>query len=101
RYTEQAKEQAESFTIIEHTGPIEEEIAKQLKNLHIERLGFEEDHVTYAQFKLYKEKFPLQLIAVKEIIESLRLIKTDEEIEIIKQAAVIADAAFDHIISFI
>jgi Xaa-Pro aminopeptidase len=35
------------------------------------------------------------------MIEKLRLIKTDSEIKILKEAARIADAAFDHILQFI
>lgn len=101
RYTEQAKEQAENFVIIEHTGPIEEEIAEQLSKLHIKTLGFEEEHITYAQYKVYEKTFSPTLVAVKGIIEALRMIKTEEELQVMKQAAHIVDAAFEHILSFI
>lgn len=101
RYTDQAMEQAEGFTIIEHTVAIEDEIAKQIKVLHIEQLGFEEEHTTYATFKQYDKKFFTTLVPVKGLIEELRLVKTDEELDILKEAATIADAAFDHILTFI
>ena len=42
-----------------------------------------------------------ELIPVSDIIEKLRLIKTDSEIKILKEAARIADAAFEHILQFI
>src|SRR5699024_6591299 len=35
------------------------------------------------------------------VIESLRLIKTEEELTILKEAAKIADQAFEHILTFI
>ena len=38
---------------------------------------------------------------VKNLIESIRLIKTDKEINIIKKAAKIADLAFEHILKYI
>ena len=101
RYTEQAKEQAKSFSIIEHKIPITEEIAKQIQQLHIEKLGFEQTNVTYEAYKRYEEVFQTKLVPVSNLIESLRLIKTEEELTIIKEAAQIADKAFEHILTFI
>src|SRR5690625_1909 len=101
RYTEQAKEQASEFTVIQHTGTIEEELQSLLTELHIKFLGFEEDHVTYGQYKLYEKSFSTQLIGVKGMIEALRMIKSDEEITILQKAAQIADDAFEHILQYI
>ena len=101
RYVNQAKEQAPDFTVIEHQGPIEDKLAELINKLAIKRLGFEADHVTYATYSLYEEKFAVEVVAVKEIIESLRLIKTSQEIAILKDAATIADDAFEHIVEFI
>ena len=101
RYTEQAKEQAKSFTVIEHKIPIAEEIAKQIQQLHIKKLGFEQTNVTYEAYKRYEEVFQTELVPVSNLIESLRLIKTEEELSIIKEAAKIADQAFEHILTFI
>ena len=101
RYVEQAKEQASHYTIIQHEGPIEDEIAKLIKTLHIEALGFEEEYVTYAQFSHFQDTFSVSLVPVKNMVESLRLIKTEEEINFIKQAAQIADQAFEHILNYI
>lgn len=101
RYTAQASEEAENFTIIEHTTPIVDEIAKQIKHLHIEKLGFEQDHMTYAIYKQYEEQFFTRLVPVSNLIESLRLIKTETELQLLRDAAEIADAAFDHILTII
>lgn len=101
RYVNQAKEQVPEFTIIEHQGLIEDKLAELIGKSAIKRLGFEADHVTYANYSLYEKKFTVELVAVKEIIESLRMIKTAEEIAILKDAAKIADDAFQHILAFI
>ncbi|PWA13223.1 Xaa-Pro dipeptidase [Pueribacillus theae] len=101
RYTEQAKEQAKGYDIVEHKGKIIEEIAKQAEKMKINQLGFEEDHVTYSTYQTYKKEIPAQLIPVSGIIEELRLIKDNTEIQIVKEAAEIADAAFEHIITYI
>ncbi|WP_163526341.1 M24 family metallopeptidase [Halobacillus ihumii] len=101
RYTEQAAEQAEGFEIIEHKGPMAEEISTQVENLQIKKLGFEQDHVTYKQFDVYRNHLKAELVPTSGLIEKLRLIKTDEELTIIKEAVKIADDAFEHILSYI
>ena len=47
--------------------------------------------------KVYQAEF----VPISGVIEKLRLIKTDSEIKILKEAAEIADAAFKHILQFI
>lgn len=101
RYTKQATEQAKDFQVVEHKQLIELEIGDQLKNLHIKRLGFEKDHVTFSQYEKYKSIFEADLIPVSGLVEELRLMKTNEELAIMKQAAKIADDAFEHIQGFI
>lgn len=101
RYTSQAKEQVKNFEIIEQQQTIEKEISEQLKRLDIQKLGFEKQHITYAEYLKFQKNFNVELIPTENIIEHLRLIKSDEEIEIMKKAAHIADQAFEHILSFI
>lgn len=101
RYIEQAKKQCTGFEIVKHGASIATEVAGQIKELGIKRLGFEQDYVTYAEFKVYEEIFEVELVPVTGLMEKLRLIKTDAEIKILKEAADIADAAFKHIIDFI
>jgi Xaa-Pro aminopeptidase len=101
RYVEQAKKQCEGFEIVQHGASIAGEIADQVKNLGIQKLGFEEDHVTFASFKVYENAVKAELVPVSGLVEKLRLIKTDTEIKILKEAADIADAAFKHILEFL
>jgi len=101
RYVEQASKQAEGFTIIQHNGLINEEIAEQVKQLGIKKLGFEQDYVTFSTFETYKQTIKAELVPVANLVENLRLIKTESEIKILKEAADIADAAFKHIIDYI
>jgi len=101
RYIEQATKQCEGFEIIKFSGSIPEEAARLAKKLGIQKLGFEEDHLTYSSFKVYEKEIEAKLVPTSGIIEKLRLIKTDAEINILKVAADIADAAFKHILDFI
>ncbi|NLY79283.1 MAG: aminopeptidase P family protein [Lysinibacillus sp.] len=101
RYTEQAKEQVKHFRIIEQESTILKEVGKQIDKLGIKTLGFEKDTVTYGKFESFQEQFNAKLVPLSGIIEKIRLIKTNEEINIIKVACQIADAAFNHILDFI
>jgi Xaa-Pro aminopeptidase len=101
RYIEQATKQCQGFEIIKTSGTIPEEVAIQVKNLGVQKLGFEEDFLSYASFKVYDKEVEAELVPFSDVIEKLRLIKTDAEIKILKVAADIADAAFKHILDFI
>jgi len=101
RYTEQAAAQCPDFEIVKHTASIFEEVAKVAKELGITKLGFEQDTLTFASYKQYEQKCEAELVPISGVIEKLRLIKSSAEIKILKEAAKIADAAFEHITSYI
>ncbi|WP_284036026.1 aminopeptidase P family protein [Neobacillus sp. 114] len=101
RYVEQAQKQCEGFEIIKFSDTLPKEVAEQAKKLGIQKLGFEEDYLTYSSFKVYEKEVEAELVPVSGLIEKLRLIKTDSEIKILKEAADIADAAFKHILDFL
>ncbi|WP_432358640.1 M24 family metallopeptidase [Sporosarcina sp. UB5] len=101
RYTEQAAEQVQGFRIVKHEKTIIDEVAKQVEQMKIKTLGFEKDYVSFGTYEYYNEKVDAELKAVSGIVEKLRTVKSADEIEILKQAAKIADDAFTHICTFI
>jgi Xaa-Pro aminopeptidase len=101
RYVEQAAKQAQGFEIVKHLGTIVEEASNQAKLMGIKRLGFEQDHLTFAVYKAYESAVEGELVPVSGLLEKLRLIKEPSEIKILKEAAKIADAAFAHIVEYI
>lgn len=101
RYTEQANAQIEGFEIIEQTATLVDALAEVIKAEGYETVGFEKDAVTYAEFERYKAAFDAKLVPTSGLVEKIRLIKSDDEITIIKQACQIADEAYEHILSFI
>ena len=101
RYTQQAEDQVPSFDIIEHKEGVIKEIANQVEKSAIKRLGFEKNDLTYAIYEQYEQAIKTELIPVEGLVEKLRIIKTDEELSVMKEAARIADAAFDHILTVI
>ena len=101
RYTEQAAEQAQGFEIIKNEGLIYEEVAKIVEKDHIKNLGFEDTNITYSTFTKINELIDCELKPVTGLIEKLREVKTEDEIEIIQEAVNIAEKGFDYILGFI
>ncbi|OMP67699.1 M24 family metallopeptidase [Domibacillus epiphyticus] len=101
RYTEQAAKQAVEFTIVKHTKPLLQEAMEYAEKLGVNRLGFEKEYMTYQEYELINAQFNGSLKPVAGIVENLRLIKTDSEIKILKEACDIADTAFKHILDFL
>lgn len=96
RYVEQASAQCIDFEIVKHTD--DRTVYDILNALEIKSLGFEEEYVTYSQHKDFSDKLDnINLIPLKGLINKLRMIKSQEEIENIKRAAQIADKTFEHI----
>ncbi len=70
--------------------------------LFCENIGFEENYVTYKQYHYLKQKYRVNNLAETEnIIEKLREVKDDDEIEKIKKACEITDKCFNYLLDFI
>ena len=66
----------------------------------IKKVGFEGGFVSYESYIRYKERFPAQeFVSIGNMIELIRQVKTDEEVEIMQKAQDIADKAFSHILT--
>lgn len=101
RYTEQAAEEAKGFEIVKNEGPIYEKVAEIIEKDNIKKLGFEETNVTYATYTEISELFMSELVPVTGIVEKLREVKSEAEIEIIQEAVNIAEKAYAHILTYI
>ncbi len=67
-----------------------------------ENIGFEENHVTYEQYKKLKRRYRINnMVETEGIIEKQRMIKDEEEIEKIKRACEITDNCFKHLLEYI
>ncbi|MGE4282245.1 MAG: M24 family metallopeptidase [Clostridia bacterium] len=102
RYTQQAKEQAIFFHVMEFQGNPYDAVNALVKENNIKVLGFEDKDVTYSQFEQLKNKIVVeQFYSVGDLIEQQRKIKDEQEIKKIREAARIADLAFAHILKYI
>lgn len=101
RYVEQAKKQTEGYEIVEVSSNFEKGLNELLKKDGVKRLGFESKAISHEQFLKYNEVLEVELQKTTDLIEGLRVIKGPEEIEKIKKAVEITDAAFAHILGII
>lgn len=100
RYIEQAAAETRQYDILRYTASPYESLAEITAKLDVTTMGFESDFATYDIYSKLVECMPgLQLIPVQ--IDSLRMVKDENEIALIKTAVEIADHAFSHILSFI
>lgn len=67
-----------------------------------ENVGFEENYVTYAKYKDYKQRYKINnFVETENIIEKQRMIKDEYEIECIKKACSITDECFNYLKTYI
>lgn len=101
RYTEQAGQQAKGYKIVETKKGLLAEAAEISKNLNLESVGFEMDFISVAQYQQMDNLFDAELKPVSGLVESLRAIKEEAEVEVIRQAIKITEEAYEHILDYI
>ncbi|WP_238483688.1 M24 family metallopeptidase [Anaerosporobacter faecicola] len=103
RYTIQANNQSQGFEVIEiGKGGYTAAINDLLDADQTKRLGFEDDHLLYANYSSLNEKLHKEeMVPVKDALTKLRIVKTADELEKIKMAEHIGDIAFTKILEVI
>lgn len=90
RYTEQARTECLGCKIVQRKGKLIEaasELLKRRKDISV--LGIE-DHCSLALMKTLRKGLPVKLKPVHHLVENIRIIKTDDEIELIRKSSKIA-----------
>jgi len=102
RYLDQADEQTEGCKIEEISSNFMSGFSDLLDRKGIKNLTFEAEDINYKTYQEFEEKLGLEdLKAVEGVVEELRLIKEEEEIEKIIKAVEIADKGFEFLLDFI
>ncbi len=100
RYKDQAADQCKGFEVL-MTSP-ERSIYEILSAFDVNKIGYEDHYMTVHDYGGYVSNLKsVHFKPLGDFVESLRLIKTDFEIEQLRKSAAIADKAFEHILSFI
>jgi Xaa-Pro aminopeptidase len=101
RYTEQVEQEvADEFQRITADGPLGAAAIEYLPEGSL-RVGYESETVTVDAHARLREQFPerVELVAVKGLVEKMRMVKDGHEIELIAAAQRIADDAFESLLA--
>lgn len=99
RYRGQVKDQAPHFEFVEHQGNPFADVKQILDRSGVRSIAFEENHLTFSQHRKLAESLgSLQTVPSSDLVERLRLIKDEEEIQRIRDAVAVSDGAFERIL---
>ena len=101
RYTEQAALECPDLTVVnwrETGGSVMKAAAAVIREEKLRRVGFETDALTYQLYSALKSETDAELIPTADVVESLRSIKTEEEIGYLRAACDISCRAFYRIL---
>ncbi|MDQ1909578.1 Xaa-Pro peptidase family protein [Paenibacillus sp. GD4] len=102
RYMTQAPQQAIGLEVIEHAPKAMETVKDLLAQEKVTALGFEQNDLSYGAFRSISEVLSgIELIPTDNLVEKLRMVKDAGEIEIMQEAADLADRTFSHILGFL
>jgi len=96
RYWQEVRQNLKGLSFEKLNGSIFKKIVNLSKLLKIKRLGFEAKYLSYAEYEKIREDLSLdtELVPTYDLIDSLREIKSDIEIQKIKKATEINIEAF-------
>jgi Xaa-Pro aminopeptidase len=101
-YLEQARKQAPAFESVRFQGEFAEVWPDLVAEVNVRRVAFEGAHLTVAEHaQLAAGAEGVELMPMEGIVEGFRAIKDKDELDIIRKAVALADAAFTHIVEFI
>ncbi|MBS1904221.1 MAG: aminopeptidase P family protein [Bacteroidetes bacterium] len=104
RYKAQCKVEVAGakISIVDRNQTLLDCIAEKQLFSDFDAVGFEENHMPYWVYDFIRKKFRhLKLVAKKELVESMTMIKTEDEIQMIQAAAAIGDKVFAKVIELI
>lgn len=102
RYRTQAPLQAKYYEVIEHGALVTDTVKQTLQQLGIHRLGIEQNDVSFGAYQVYAKALEgIQLVPTDYLVELLRMQKDEAEIQILQEAADIADLTFTHILGYL
>ena len=99
RYYEQVSKQAPDFELAKIKDKFTNILPDLVAQVGARRVGFEAAHLPYAQYQEWAEVAEgIELVPTKELVEGLRAVKDEGELEIIRRAVALADGAMAHVL---
>ena len=101
RYWIQMEEEAPAFNLfrVGASASIWELVAERIKTIGWRRTGVEAQHLTVDQYQRLRSALGDELVVIPTtgLVEELRMVKTEQEVELLRQVAQIAGRAFDRV----
>lgn len=102
RYLEQAKKEAPDFNITQIKGDLAHWLPELTSEFGWRKLGFEANTLAFAVYgqlneKITAKQIKLELISTTNLVENLRSVKEESELELIIKAVELTDAAFNQV----
>lgn len=97
RYRDQVKKEVPHFTFVEIETNVFDALKEIVEKHQITSLGFDQK-MRYSEYALYS-KLPVTLVPMDDVIESIRVSKTIDEIDTLKRACEITDQALEYALS--
>lgn len=99
RFEIQARQECPGYDVVLYQKGLVKELPNLLESLKTKRLGFESRRMSYEIYsKILKELDEngpsIELVPFTEMVESLRLVKDEEEINTIRKSVLLAESAF-------
>ena len=101
RYIEAAQNGLEGFEVLETNKeyPYSRRINDAIRDFGISTLGYEENYLTVAELREYEEKLSAKLVPMNKQISSFRAVKEPYELQRMRKAQEITDAAFTQVLT--
>ena len=101
RYIESAQNGIVGFEVLEMTrqNPYSKLLNDAIADFGVKTLGYEENYMTVAEFMAFEKKLNAQLIPMHSKIAGFRQVKEDYELEQMRKAQQITDAAFAEVLT--
>ncbi|MEJ5229262.1 MAG: Xaa-Pro peptidase family protein [Pseudothermotoga sp.] len=94
RYLEQVKQQT-NFEVVEYKGnDIFESMRAVVDNLKPKTIGLEFQRISHNAFLKLSEKIKANFVSIDPVIDTMRMVKSQEEIENIKKAIMVSEKAY-------
>ncbi|MGI5836706.1 MAG: M24 family metallopeptidase [Chloroflexota bacterium] len=103
RTIEQAAQETTGYEAVLIENRFHDTLAQLLPEMHLPRIAFEGNHLTY---RVYEEVAGVLdpnsiLVPSYDVVDTLRAVKDERELEAIEEAVILADSAFAHILGMI
>lgn len=100
RYTEQAASQAPDYEIVPVANDLFKRVGALAHDVGAQRIAFEADHLTVEEWNRLTEAVPdIAWIPVSGMTEKMRMIKTPDEIVLLRRAAQVASTALSMVLA--